>query len=405
MNTLTITDWIFPYCPTSAPWLIDWPELLRRFSALRALADCPQDPEYHAEGNVLIHTQMVCAALVNNPEWQLLPPGERSILFTAALFHDIAKPSTTQLGEDGRWHAQGHGKKGGRMVRDLLDEMGVPFRIRESIVAIVEMGGLPLWFWDKPNPQRSVIFASQASRCDWLALMADADLRGRICQDGQKFADSIELFREFCQEQGCWNQPFAFASAHSRFVYFQKENADPYYDAYDTTKFEVILTCAIPGTGKDFWISQQHPDLPVVSLDNLRSTMGIGPKEEQGAVIRAARDLARGYLQRQMPFVWNATNVIRSQRGGLVTLCTDYHARVRIVYLEVPYQQALRQNQERDAVVPAVVIDRFRRRLEIPNITEAQAVDWMVVSGVKVNCGTIGNLTTKNTITTDLAGK
>jgi predicted kinase len=378
MHTLTTTTWAFPDCPTAPHWLIDWPTILQKYSGIRVMADCPQDPEYHGEGDVLIHTQMVCAALVNNPDWQHLPALERSIVFAAALFHDIAKPATTQRGDDGRLHAKGHGKLGGRMVRDLLDEMGTPFGIRESIVAIVEMGSLPLWFWDKPNPQRSVLFASQVSRCDWLAMMADADLQGRICHDGQKFADSIELFREFCQEQDCWDRPFAFASAQSRFIYFRKEDADPYYDAYDTTKFEVILTCAIPGTGKDYWISQQHPDLPVVSLDALRSEMGIGPKEEQGNVIRAARDLARSYLQRQMPFVWNATNVIRSQRGGLVDLCTDYQARLRIVYLEVPYGQALHQNQARDAVVPEVVVDRFRRRLEIPNITEAQAVDWVI---------------------------
>jgi hypothetical protein len=275
MQTLTsvpaVADWIFPLCPPAPPWRIPWPELLASFPDLRALENCPQDPEYHAEGNVLIHTQMVCAALVSNPAWQQLPAGERSILFTAALFHDIAKPSTTQIGEDGRWHARGHGKKGGGMVRALLTELNVPFGVREAIVNIVTMGSLPLWFWDKSDPQRSILFASQVSRCEWLALMADADLKGRICQDGQKFADSIALFEEFCQEQGCWDRPFAFASDHSRYIYFHKESADPFYEAYDITKFEVILTCAIPGTGKDYWIQQHHPDLPVVSLDNLRT--------------------------------------------------------------------------------------------------------------------------------------
>jgi predicted kinase len=381
MNTLTInTDWAFPHCPIAPPWSIDWSAILQAYPEIRALADCPQDPIYHAEGDVLIHTQMVCTALVSNPAWQNLLAEERSIVFTAALFHDIAKPATTEIGEDGRLHAKGHGKLGGRLVRELLDEIHTPFRIRESIVAIVEMGSLPLWFWDKANPQRAVLLASQVSRCNWLALMADADLKGRICHDSQKFADSIALFREFCQEQGCWDRPFAFASAQSRFVYFRKEEADPYYAAYDTTEFEVLLTCAIPGTGKDFWIDQQHPDLPVVSLDALRLKLGIGPRDEQGPVIKAARDLARGYLQRQIPFIWNATNVLRSQRSSLVDFCTDYRARLRIVYLETPYPTVLRQNQSRSSVVPATVVDRFRRRMEIPNLTEAQAVEWVIRS-------------------------
>jgi putative nucleotidyltransferase with HDIG domain len=382
MQTLTlvpaVADWTFPLCPPAPPWTIPWPELLARFPDLRALENCPQDPEYHAEGNVLIHTQMVCAALVSNLAWQQLPAGERSILFTAALFHDIAKPATTQIGEDGRWHARGHGKKGGGMVRALLTELTVPFGVREAIVNIVTMGSLPLWFWDKSDPQRSVLFASQVSRCDWLALMADADLKGRICQDGQKFADSIALFEEFCREQGCWDRPFAFASDHGRYIYFHKEIADPYYEAYDTTKFEVILTCAIPGTGKDYWIQQHHPDLPVVSLDNLRTSLGVGPTGDQSGVVRAAHALARSYLQQQTPFIWNATNVMGSQRRSLVELFADYGARVRIVYLEVAPERVDRQNRDRERVVPGAVIDRFRRRMEIPNLTEAHRLDWIV---------------------------
>jgi predicted kinase len=385
MNTILDIqgEWRFPFCPVAPSWSIDWPKLLATFPDLRTLETCPQDPEYHAEGNVLIHTQMVCAALVSNPAWQQLPPIERSILFTAVLFHDIAKPSTTQLGEDGRWHARGHGKKGGGMVRSLLAEMGTPFAIREAIVNIVTMGSLPLWFWDKPDPQRSVLFASQVSRCDWLALMADADLRGRICSDGQKFADSIALFQEFCQEQGCWDKPFAFASAQSRYIYFHKESGGPYYEAYDNTKFEVILTCAVPGTGKDYWIQKNYPDLPMVSLDKLRSELGVDPTDNQGEVVAAAHSLARNYLRQQTAFVWNATNVIRTQRRGLVELFADYGARVRIVYLEVPIDRALQQNKDRQRVVPAAVIDRFRRRMEIPNCTEAHQteahqLEWIV---------------------------
>jgi putative nucleotidyltransferase with HDIG domain len=374
----TQTEWTFPYCPAAAPWSIDWPALLTTFPELSVLADCPQDPIFHAEGNVLIHTQMVCAALVANLAWQQLPSEERSILFTACLFHDIAKPATTQRGEDGRWHARGHGKKGGGMVRELLANLHTPFVVREAIVNVVTMGSLPLWFWDKPDPQRSVIIASLVSRCDWLALMATADLQGRICDDGQKFLDSINLFQDFCQEQGCWQQPFTFASEHSRYVYFQKTAASPYYEAFDNTEFEVILTCAVPGTGKDYWIQQHHPDLPVVSLDEIRAKLGIAPTDNQGAVIHSAYDLARSYLQKQQPFVWNATNVMSSQRRSLIELFTNYGARVRIVYLEVPIDRALQQNRDRSRVVPTAVIDRFRRRMEIPNLTEAHCLEFVV---------------------------
>jgi predicted kinase len=76
--------------------------------------------------------------------------------------------------------------------------------------------------------------------------------------------------------------------------------------------------------------------------------------------------------------VWNATNVISTQRRGLVELFADYGARVRIVYLEVPIDRALQQNKDRHRVLPAAVIDRFRRRMEIPNCTEAHQLEWIV---------------------------
>jgi putative nucleotidyltransferase with HDIG domain len=378
VNTDTSLEWTFQYCPQAPNWQIDWNLILTEFSDIKALANCQQDPIYHAEGDVLTHTQMVCEALVKNPAWRQLSVTERSLVFAAALFHDIAKPSTTEIGEDGRLHARGHGKKGANMVREIFQDLNTPFFIREAIVSIVEMGSLPLWFWDRDNPQKSVIKASQIVRCDWLAMMAEADVRGRICHDGDRLLDSIDLFGDFCREWGCYDKPFEFASAHSRFIYFQKEAGDPFYQAYDDREFDVFLTCALSGTGKDYWISQNKPDLPMVSLDELRAKLGIDPTDEQSAVIQAAKTAAKSLLQAKTSFVWNATNISRTTRRGLIESFANYGARATIVYLEIPYSRTIFQNNHRDRQVPRSVIDRFRRRLDMPNLTECHTIDWQI---------------------------
>ena len=190
------------------------------------------------------------------------------------------------------------------MVPEILKDLRTPFEIREAIVAIVKYESLPIWFWDKPQPLRSIIRVSQLVRCDWLALMAEADILGRICQDRVRLLETIEFFREFCREHNCFDKAYAFESDHSQFIYFNKNNADP---TYDDTKLEVILMCGLPGTGKDYWIEQNYPELPIVSLDTLRQTMGISPTGEQGEIIQAAKNLAKGYLQTQTSFIWNAT--------------------------------------------------------------------------------------------------
>ncbi len=379
MNTIARDSlWAFPYCPTSTDLSINWTGILERFPCLQDLAKCEQNPLYHSEGNVWIHTKLVCESLVVLADWQAMNIEDRSILFAAALFHDIAKPNSSQFTEDGEITAKGHVNLGARMVREILKDLHTPFSIRESIVAIVKYGSLPLWFWDKPQPLKSIIKASQLVRCDWLALMAEADVRGRICEDGDRLLATIEFFREFCREHDCFDRRYPFADDRSRFIYFQKEDGDPTYAAYDDTRFEVILMCALPGTGKDCWIAKNHPDLPVISLDKLRQTMGVSPTGEQGEIIRSAKSIAKGYLQTQTPFIWNATNIVRSTRAGLIRLFADYHARIRIVYLELPIDRVLAQNSDRQAQVPRAVIYRYHDRLQIPDLTEADRVDYFV---------------------------
>ncbi|MUG91486.1 AAA family ATPase [Scytonema sp. UIC 10036] len=378
MNTsVSLISWSFPHCPDETNWSIDWSALESEFDWLSALADCPQDPRYHAEGNVLIHTRLVCEALVDLPQWRSLPPNERSVLFAAALLHDVAKPVATQIEEDGAISSKGHVLQGAKMAQEILWDLNVPLREREAIVALVKFGSLPLWFWDKPNPERSVIKASQIIRCDMLAMLAEADVRGRYCSDQVQLFERIEFFREFCQENMCLEHPRLFPSAHSRFVYFQKENSYPDYDAYDDTRFQVVLMSGLPGSGKDTWIQENLADWEVISLDELRKTMGVDPDDDQGIVTNQAKAIAKEYLRSQQSFVWNATNLSRQLRGMLIRLFSSYQARVRIVYLEAPWDELLHRNRERDAMVPEKVLYRMRNRLEVPNIIEAQHVDWI----------------------------
>src|ERR687885_761666 len=58
-----------------------------------------------------------------------------------------------------------------------------PFHAREAVVGLVRYHGLPLWVLDDADPQRAAIRASMATRCDLLALVADAEVRGRRCAD------------------------------------------------------------------------------------------------------------------------------------------------------------------------------------------------------------------------------
>jgi hypothetical protein len=61
----------------------------REYPFIQALAGCPQDPVHHAEGDVWIHTRMVCEALVALDAWRQHSEPERQIVFAAAVFASI----------------------------------------------------------------------------------------------------------------------------------------------------------------------------------------------------------------------------------------------------------------------------------------------------------------------------
>ncbi|GCE17626.1 AAA family ATPase [Dictyobacter kobayashii] len=378
----TSTDF-FPLCPQpTQQWSLDWEALQRQFSWLRAMAGVPQYPAYHAEGDVLIHTHMVTAALVQHEQWRSLPADERQLLFAAALLHDVGKPACTKIEPDGMISSRGHARRGEFIARRLLWtavelDKPVPFAQREYLARLVRLHGLPLQFLNRANPEKSITEASQNVRLDHLALLAEADVLGRICTDQAELLERVELFRVLSQEQQCYTAPRAFASDYSRFIYLHSEQGYADYEAYDDTIFEVVMLAGLPGAGKDSWIQRHYPSWPVVSLDGIRKELKITALDNQGHVVQLARERAREYMRQGQSFVWNATNTTHLLRRQLIDFFISYKARVHIVYLEAPYDVIIKRNHERSASVPVAVIDKLLNKLEIPDITEAHQVDWI----------------------------
>lgn len=372
--------WTFPFCPQPPVWKLDWDGIIARFAWVQAMEDCPQDPIWHAEGNVLIHTRMVCEALIELEEWRSLAELERSVVFAATLMHDISKPEVTRA-ENGRIRAPRHASKGAQIVRSLMLRELLPttsvdrLRVREQIVNLVRHHGMPLYLLDGRGPQRELFSVSQVARCDWLAIIALADVLGRHCENKDELRDRIEMFRDIATDNKCLNVPREFASDHTRIVYFQGRDLDPDCEVYDDTTCEVLVMSGLPGSGKDHWIRQHGPGWPAISLDAIRKRMKVSATDDQGSVVNQAKNQAREYLRKQTSFIWNATNTTWQMRRQLVQLFRNYNARVRIVYVEANWDEIQRRNKTRPNPVPDSVLQKLIRKLDVPNATEGHVVD------------------------------
>ena len=190
--------------------------------------------------------------------------------------------------------------------------------------------------------------------------------------------ERMKLFREFAEECGCLTGPYSFASDHSRFRYFRTANLAPTSEIYDASPCTATLMCGLPAAGKDSWVKENAGEQPVISLDELRNDLEIDPTGEQGPVIHAAKDQAKVFLREGRSFIWNATNTTRMLRSGLVDLFWAYGAKVRMVYCEAPLAEISRRNAKRKRPVPEHIIERLFDHLDIPDLTEAQEIEWAV---------------------------
>lgn len=363
---------------------INFKALFNQYSFLRDMAKTPQDPIWHGEGNVWIHTQMVIEKMRELPEFRAENPLNQAILLLSALFHDVEKRSTTQEEwRDGqiRIISPKHAKKGEFTTRAFFyRDLPIPFSIREQICSLVRWHGLPLWILERENPERLLIKISQKVSLKLLAILAKADVLGRICPDQNELLDKIELFIELAKENQCWESAFLFENDLARYHYLNHENSLPNYVPFDDFTFEVHLLSGLPATGKDYFIKKRFNDLPVISLDDIRRAHRLDPskKEDNGQAIQLGKEACKALLRQKQSFVFNATNITVELRGKWLDLFHSYGAKTNLYYLETPYQILLKQNKNRAYPVPEQVIEKLLLKLEIPQFNEAHSVYYEV---------------------------
>ena len=357
------------------------------FTGLKSIR---QNPLFHGEGDVYTHTQMVCRELLRNPAFRTLTEQHKSELFLAAILHDIGKAKTTRQ-ENGNWVSPHHALTGSQISRAFLwrncNICGTQEMIsyRETVCALVRWHMLPVHLLDQMDPKRKMLAVSAigelASDFSWhlLCMLAEADMKGRTAEDIGDEIMQIGLTRMLAEEMDCLYRPYHFADGFTKRAYLSGRNVQPNQTLYNDTWGEVIIVSGLPGTGKDTWICRYQPNLPVVSLDDLRKEYEVKPTDNQGIIIQAAQEQARKYLREKQPFVWNATNLIRETRQKLVGLFEQYGASVRIVYLETDQAVRIARNAGRPDKVPEKVIAGMLDRTVLPFPEEAHAVEWICV--------------------------
>ncbi len=163
-------------------WLRDLGVIDQLFPEIKALIDVPQDPEWHPEGDVFVHTGLV----IDGARHLLdeLPYAKQITVMLAALAHDFGKPATTEF-VDGRLRSRGHEEAGVPPAKSFLDRLNIHtlegYDVRAQVIALVREHLKPGEFFKKREQVGDGAFRRLARRCelDLLYRVAKADSLGR----------------------------------------------------------------------------------------------------------------------------------------------------------------------------------------------------------------------------------
>jgi len=173
---------------------------------MHPLVGCEQEPEWHPEGDVWVHTLMVIdkARQLNGD----LDRPRLTTVMLGAVCHDLGKPATTAV-IDGRIRSIDHEQAGVAPTLSLLDRLNVHtidgFDVRSQVAGLVANHLKPGMF-HKAQHVGDGAFRRLAQKVDLelLARLARADCLGRT---GAFDCSAMDWFLERAQALGVEHQP------------------------------------------------------------------------------------------------------------------------------------------------------------------------------------------------------
>ncbi|MDH5306078.1 MAG: hypothetical protein OEW02_02755 [Myxococcales bacterium] len=159
---------------------------------LAALIGCAQDPAWHPEGDVWVHTLHCMDAFASE---RVGDEREDLVVGLAVLCHDFGKPETTQR-DGGRITSVGHERRGALRARSFLERMTAEHALLETVPPLVAAHLVPLQLYTARAGDAAVRrLARRVGRIDRLVRVARADQRGRPPRSGDFAAGAWLLER------------------------------------------------------------------------------------------------------------------------------------------------------------------------------------------------------------------
>lgn len=334
-----------------------------------------QNKEWHQEGNVAVHTQLVAEAMANYLDERAFNKENEyyQLMMAAAICHDIGKPSTTKFNEkNNEYYCRNHAKEGARIARMLFFDEDI--NIREKLCYMIRHHMDPFEIVEENKIFYNTMKASVGivplrdmlilHYCDVISAKNDKETEEDTLNRINKIIATAKTIY-------CYDKPYMFDKRKHRNQLFYDPSGDI---RVNTGSFKVYVMMGFPGAGKDTWIKNNIPDIKVLCRDDIRTEIGIGgekpfgTKEQEDKVSEIINKRIIECCEAKESFVLNNTNLKLMYRNVLHTMLYPYNPEIIYVYIEAP---SIEDNKKRrKGQVDSRTIDRMVKSFDFPELYE-----------------------------------
>lgn len=335
-----------------------------------------QNSEWHKEGNVAVHTQLVTEAMANYLDERAFNKESEYylLMMAAAICHDIGKVTTTKFNEKiNKYTCRNHAKEGGRLARLLFFDEDVELReklcymIRHHMDAFEIVKENKIFYNTIKSsmgivPLRDMLILHY---CDVISSKNDKE-------DENSVQDRINKIIATAKTIYCYDKPYMFDKRKHRNQCFYEPTGS--VKVNKNANFQVYVMVGIAGAGKDTWIEKNIPDVKVLCRDHIRTEIGIegdkphGTKEQEDKVTEIINERIIECCEKQESFVLNNTNLKLQYRDELHKMIYKYNPEIIYVYIEAP---SIEDNKKRrKGQIDSRTIERMAKSFDFPEFYE-----------------------------------
>lgn len=162
------------------------------FPEVEALMDVPQEPRFHPEGDVWVHTMQVLDRAADRREQAAYPQG----FLMSALCHDFGKPETTAC-VDGVIHALSHESAGVPVAEAFLDRITQDRKLKKYVLNMVLLHMRPYGMYKQRAGSKSMCRMFDAALCPEDLLLLDRADSGKSDPEAEAYLqNALAWYRE-----------------------------------------------------------------------------------------------------------------------------------------------------------------------------------------------------------------